>query len=86
MKIRFDVNDAEGRNEFIGGSLCDALGSLATESQPRWGAFTAAQMVEHLLWGFELSTGRRVADAATSVATATNHLPEDETVLVEDEV
>ena len=66
MKIRFDVNDALGRSTFIGRTLGDALASLSTESRPLWGGFTAAQMVEHLLWGFELSTGRRIAEAATS--------------------
>lgn len=66
MKIRFDVNNAEGRSALIRAGLGEALASLTRESQPNWGGFTAAQMVEHLLWGFEISTGRLTVAAATS--------------------
>ena len=66
MKVRFDVNDPAGRNAFIRAGLPEALKSLTPGTRPRWGALTAAHMVEHLLWGFELSTGRLVLEPATS--------------------
>ena len=65
MKVRFDVNDAEARDELIGVGLGDAFQSLVPQAVPSWGGFSAAQMVEHLLWGFEVSTGRQAAAAAT---------------------
>lgn len=68
MKIRFDVNDARVRNEFLTTSLCDALSALPPDRKPAWGGFSAAQMVEHLLSVFELSTGK---------ATSGNSLPEE---------
>jgi uncharacterized damage-inducible protein DinB len=58
MKIRFDVNDARGRSEFLTTQLCEALSALPPDRKPVWGGFSAAQMVEHLLSVFELSTGK----------------------------
>lgn len=66
MRVRFDVNDAAVRDEFIGAGLGEALLSLLPETRPNWGALSAAHMVEHLLWGFEVSTGRQDATASTS--------------------
>ncbi len=60
--MRFDVNDAGLRHLFLGSALPLALAQLAPGRAPRWGRMTAQQMVEHLLWSFEVSTGRtRVA-------------------------
>ena len=58
MKIRFDVNDARGRKEFLATTLCEALSGLPSDRKPHWGGFSPAQMVEHLLSVFELSTGK----------------------------
>ena len=55
--IAFDVNDAELRDSFFRHLLFNALAALQHDSQPRWGKMTAQQMVEHLAWAFELSTG-----------------------------
>lgn len=68
MKIRFDVNDARLRNEFLTTTLCAALEALLPDRKPAWGGFSAAQMVEHLLSVFELSTGK---------ATSGSSLPEE---------
>ncbi len=57
IAIRFDVNDAALRETFLRGRLFEALGALRDETRPRWGRMTARQMVEHLLWAFELSNG-----------------------------
>ena len=68
MKIRFDVNDARVRNEFLATKLIEALSALPPDREPVWGGFSAAQMVEHLLSVFELSTGK--ATSATSLPEA----------------
>jgi oxepin-CoA hydrolase/3-oxo-5,6-dehydrosuberyl-CoA semialdehyde dehydrogenase len=57
MKIAFDVNDTELREAFLSRLLNDALAPLREDSRPKWGAMTAQQMVEHLTWAFESSTG-----------------------------
>lgn len=66
--IRFDVNDAELREAFLRGLLMDALASLGDGSKSRWGRMTAQQMVEHLAWSFELSTGRAQVECPTPEA------------------
>ena len=56
--IRFDVNDPDLQGSFLGQLFLDALAALRDDTPPRWGKMTAQQMVEHLMWGFELSTGQ----------------------------
>lgn len=63
MKVRFDVNDARGRKEFLTTTLREALSTLPPGRKPAWGGFSAAQMVEHLLSVFELSTGKTMSAA-----------------------
>jgi hypothetical protein len=55
--IPFNVNDAHLRREFLGITQFEALAALTTAAAPAWGAMTAQQMVEHLLWAVEMSTG-----------------------------
>jgi oxepin-CoA hydrolase/3-oxo-5,6-dehydrosuberyl-CoA semialdehyde dehydrogenase len=56
------VNDAAARDTFLRDGLRAALGALHDGTPPRWGRMTARQMVEHLHWSMELSTGRATAD------------------------
>jgi oxepin-CoA hydrolase/3-oxo-5,6-dehydrosuberyl-CoA semialdehyde dehydrogenase len=56
--IRFDVSDSQLRDLFVRRLLHDAIDGLADTSQSNWGKMTAQQMVEHLTWAFELSTGK----------------------------
>jgi oxepin-CoA hydrolase / 3-oxo-5,6-dehydrosuberyl-CoA semialdehyde dehydrogenase len=58
MKVVFDVDDASLRDSFLRTFFFGALDALTAEHRPRWGLMTAQQMVEHLAWAFELSTGR----------------------------
>ena len=58
MTIPFDVNDKELRTAFFRRHLWDALAALQEDAAPRWGRMTARQMVEHLCWVFEVSTGQ----------------------------
>jgi oxepin-CoA hydrolase/3-oxo-5,6-dehydrosuberyl-CoA semialdehyde dehydrogenase len=58
MKIRFDVNDASLRDTFLKTFFFGALDGLRPESRASWGRMSAQQMVEHVLWAFEGSTGR----------------------------
>lgn len=66
--IPFEVNDANLRDAFFRGLLFDTLAGLQDDSRPGWGKMSARQMVEHLLWAFELSTGQ--AQAACSFSEA----------------
>ena len=54
---RLDVNDAELRDGFLRHQAQAALAGLRDETPARWGGMTAQQMVEHLIWSVELSTG-----------------------------
>ena len=58
ITIPFDVNDSKLRETFFHQLLCDALAAFRDDSQPGWGKMTAQQMVEHLIWTFEISTGQ----------------------------
>src|SRR3990170_886444 len=58
MNIPFDVNDPAVRDAFFRRDLWAALAPLRDDTRARWGNMTAAQMVEHLAWVFEVSTGR----------------------------
>jgi oxepin-CoA hydrolase/3-oxo-5,6-dehydrosuberyl-CoA semialdehyde dehydrogenase len=66
--IRLDVNDAELRETFLRRFLFDALAGLQPGATPAWGRMTAQQMVEHLAWIFEVSTGRSEVDCAVPEA------------------
>jgi len=71
VKNRFDVNDAELREGFLRREVTSALAKLSDDAVARWGRMTAQQMVEHLIWAFELSTGR----AETECFFAATELP-----------
>ena len=60
--IPVDVNDEKLRDTFFRTMLFDALAELESDSRPGWGKMTAQQMVEHLAWAFELSTGQAYVD------------------------
>ena len=53
-----DVNDRASREDFLRRGTFDALAALRTDAPAEWGRMTAQEMVEHLAWSFELSTGR----------------------------
>jgi len=58
-RIDFDVNDEDLRREFLREVLPRAIAILESHTPSRWGGMTAQQMVEHLTWAFDLSTGTR---------------------------
>jgi hypothetical protein len=58
ITVRFDVDDASLRETFLRTFFFGALDALRPETPALWGHMTAQQMVEHLLWTFEVSTGR----------------------------
>jgi oxepin-CoA hydrolase/3-oxo-5,6-dehydrosuberyl-CoA semialdehyde dehydrogenase len=62
VTIPFDVNDMALRDAFLRERLVTALAPLGESDRPQWGKMTAQQMVEHLVWAFELSTGRAQAE------------------------
>ena len=62
MTVPFDVNDPAVRDRFFRHDLEQGLAALDERATARWGRMTAQQMVEHLEWGFELSTGRAAVE------------------------
>ena len=58
MKVRYDVDDFTLRDTFLRTFYFGALDGLTLEHRPRWGRMTPQQMVEHLAWTFEVSTGQ----------------------------
>lgn len=66
--IQFDVNDADLRELFLRHGVLPPLGALTDATPPRWGGMNARQMVEHLLWTFELSTGQSFATCEVTLA------------------
>ena len=76
-KGRFDVNDPELRECFLRHEVTQAVGRLEDAATPRWGGMTAQEMVEHLIWAFELSTGQ----ARTECRVAEAELPRMKTFL-----
>jgi hypothetical protein len=65
LTVRFDVDDFSLRDTLLRTFFFGALDPLRAEDRPRWGAMTAQQMVEHLLWTFEVSTGRATLTCPT---------------------
>lgn len=57
MTVPFDVNNTKVRRDFLKHGMMDILQSLSEQASPLWGGFTSQEMVEHLLWTFEFSTG-----------------------------
>jgi len=55
--IPLDVNNPDLRETFLRRRLFEALIPLHDDTRPHWGRMTAQQMIEHLLWAFELSNG-----------------------------
>jgi len=54
----WSVDDATARDLFLRHTVSTLLGQLRPETSPRWGGMRSQDMVEHLVWAFELSTGR----------------------------
>jgi len=59
LPVSFDVNDERLRNDFLQELFPGALEPLQELAQPVWGHMSPRQMVEHLAWAFDLSTGQR---------------------------
>lgn len=66
---RFDVDDAELREDFLARTVPTAIARLGDAVVPQWGRMSPRQMIEHLLWAVELSTG---------TASVTCDVPEDD--------
>jgi oxepin-CoA hydrolase/3-oxo-5,6-dehydrosuberyl-CoA semialdehyde dehydrogenase len=56
--VPFNVNDAILRRAFLERLFPGILDTLNGECKARWGKMSAQQMVEHLLYTFEISTGK----------------------------
>lgn len=60
LRLKVDVNDVAAREAFLYQGVDDALGALEAGTPAQWGHMSAQQMVEHLSWSYEVSTGRCV--------------------------
>jgi hypothetical protein len=61
-EVPFMPDDPDYRIAFLGSTMFEALPRLGDEQQPLWGRMTPHQMVEHLLWAFELATGAAICE------------------------
>lgn len=57
VPVAFDVNREDLRDRFLRVVAMDAVTGLRPRSRPAWGRMSAQQMVEHLTWVFDISTG-----------------------------
>jgi oxepin-CoA hydrolase/3-oxo-5,6-dehydrosuberyl-CoA semialdehyde dehydrogenase len=55
--VPFDVSNAKLRESFLRQVMFDAVAKLTEDTLPLWGNMTAQQMIEHLFWAFQCSTG-----------------------------
>jgi hypothetical protein len=58
----WSVDDATARDLFLRHTVSTLLEPLLPETLPRWGGMRPQDMVEHLVWAFELSTGKARVD------------------------
>ena len=65
LTVVFDVDDFSLRDTFLRTFYFGALDALTPEHRPLWGLMTPQQMVEHLAWTFEVSTGKAEVDCPT---------------------
>jgi hypothetical protein len=61
IDTRMNVNDSLARKTFLTVDMHNALSELKRSNSPKWGEFSAQEMVEHLLWAMEVSTGKVLA-------------------------
>jgi hypothetical protein len=57
LRLLFNVNDENLRKDFLRTQVAAAVGELSQSSRAQWGNMTAQQMVEHLVWALEISSG-----------------------------
>jgi oxepin-CoA hydrolase/3-oxo-5,6-dehydrosuberyl-CoA semialdehyde dehydrogenase len=65
LTVVFDVGDFSLRDTFLRTFFFGALDALTPEHRPLWGRMSPQQMVEHLAWTFEVSTGQTLLDCPT---------------------
>jgi hypothetical protein len=58
LDTQFRPNDRDSRISFLRTSVFEALALVQDGQRPCWGHMTPRQMVEHLIWSFEVSTGK----------------------------
>jgi oxepin-CoA hydrolase/3-oxo-5,6-dehydrosuberyl-CoA semialdehyde dehydrogenase len=55
--VPFDVNNSSLRGLFFNQYLNECIARLDENTPPIWGKMTPQNMIEHLVWAFECSTG-----------------------------
>jgi hypothetical protein len=64
-EVKFDVNDEKLRNEFLTSTLPLVIDELDPTASARWGKMSVQHMSEHLLFSFEISTGKLTMECKT---------------------
>jgi oxepin-CoA hydrolase / 3-oxo-5,6-dehydrosuberyl-CoA semialdehyde dehydrogenase len=65
--IPFDVNNDGLRKVFFDQILIDRIVGLTEETKSLWGKMSPQNMIEHLTWAFEISTGKINVSCQTPV-------------------
>lgn len=65
IKIPYEVTDPDLRTKFITEILPKAIESLEEPTEPQWGEMSAQHMVEHLMFSFQMSTGKLNVECKT---------------------
>lgn len=60
-----NIEDGTIRKEFLQRTLHEHLKRLDFKKSPKWGQFNPQQMVEHLIWAFDISIGKVVVPCTT---------------------
>jgi hypothetical protein len=58
LLIPFTPSDRAFRVDFLQNTVFKALNSLRVDQSPAWGRMTSLQMIEHLIWTFQVSTNQ----------------------------
>lgn len=67
----FNVNDSKLRELFLRHEFPGAIEELDAATVPHWGKMRPQEMVEHLTWAFELSTGEAQTECAVPASELT---------------
>ena len=65
IQVAFDVTDQQLLNKFYTDILPSAVDSVDPKMKPAWGEMSPQHMIEHLLFAFQISTGKLKVECHT---------------------
>ena len=60
ISLPFEVNSSTLRREFINKRMFECLQLINEKTEAQWGKMTARHMIEHLIFAFGISTGKKI--------------------------